>query len=140
MNIRPAFVADFQAAKLVQPGQGALDDPAMAAQFLAAVDAAPCDPGQDAMLLQPEPVGAAVIAFIGVQLRRTPAGSPGRTFGTVVARRSVEPFSSTVSTRRAFPGVTETLRQISVRPVLMSLTERLKSVLASSPGKGGRVS
>lgn len=44
MEVGAAFVADPQSFEVVEPGEGALDDPAGLAQA-GAVSAAPCDEG-----------------------------------------------------------------------------------------------
>lgn len=48
MDVGPSLVADGQAAKAVEPSQRALDDPTVAAQTLAAVEAAPGAAGDNA--------------------------------------------------------------------------------------------
>ena len=48
MEIGAALVADGEAPKAIEPRQGALDDPAVLAQALARLDAAPGDPRHDA--------------------------------------------------------------------------------------------
>ena len=45
MQVGPSFVAHGQAPELVQPGEGALDHPAVPSQLLAALDATPCHAG-----------------------------------------------------------------------------------------------
>jgi hypothetical protein len=40
MDVDPAFAADGEAAEAIQPSEGALDNPAVAAEFLTALDAA----------------------------------------------------------------------------------------------------
>jgi hypothetical protein len=44
-NVETPLVADGESAKAVEPSQGALDHPPVPAEPLAAVDAAPGDPG-----------------------------------------------------------------------------------------------
>lgn len=43
MDLGAAVVADEQLFELVQPGEGALDDPAVAAEAGAVLGLAPCD-------------------------------------------------------------------------------------------------
>src|SRR5688500_13828228 len=68
-----ALVADEQAAVAVQPGEGALGDPPVAAEALARVDAAAGDARDD--VPAPERVAAAaeVVRLVGVELRGAPA-------------------------------------------------------------------
>src|SRR5688572_1348367 len=61
------FVAGAQAPEVVQPGEGALDDPALAAQPGAVLDAAPGDHGLDAALPEQPAVLVEVIAAVGQQ-------------------------------------------------------------------------
>ena len=72
-DVEPPFVADGQAPEAREPRQGAFDDPAMAAQTLAAVDAASGDPRGDA----PPPSGPAaavkVVGLVGVEFGRPSA-------------------------------------------------------------------
>ncbi len=50
VDVAAAVVADEQSFELVQPGEGALDDPAVAAKPGAVGGLAPCDLGGDAAL------------------------------------------------------------------------------------------
>ena len=43
MDVVAALVADAQASEIVEPGMGSLDDPAVAPEFLAALDATASD-------------------------------------------------------------------------------------------------
>ena len=70
-----AFVSDDKTAELVDPGEGALDDPSVLAEMHAAVDAAPCDAGRDVAAAQFAPAEGVVVTFVGVQLGRSLAGS-----------------------------------------------------------------
>jgi hypothetical protein len=69
-DVEPALVADGQPPEAGEPGQGALDHPAVPTQALAALHPAP----RDARDYPPPAAGAAatavVIAFVGVQLAR----------------------------------------------------------------------
>jgi len=53
MNIRPPFIAHFQAPIAWEPGQRALDDPAMPTQALACVNTPARDPGLNVSGPQP---------------------------------------------------------------------------------------
>ncbi len=70
-DVEPALVADGQPAQAGEPGQRALDHPAVPAEPLGVVDPASCDTWDDA----PSAAGAAaavvVVPFVGVQLGRT---------------------------------------------------------------------
>ena len=70
MDVETALVADGEPSESVYPGEVARDDPAMAAKFLAAVDAAPRDAGLDAASLAGAAATAMVVALVGVQLVR----------------------------------------------------------------------
>jgi uncharacterized membrane protein YgcG len=61
-------VTDGEAAEAGQPGQRSLDDPAVAAEPFAALDAAPSDPGRDAAGSALAPATAMIVSFVGVQL------------------------------------------------------------------------
>jgi hypothetical protein len=60
VDVVASLVADQQPAAAGDPGQRALDYPAVAAQPLAALDPAPGDPGDDAAL----PAGAAAAGVV----------------------------------------------------------------------------
>jgi hypothetical protein len=47
MDVLASLVANDEAAEAVEPGEGPFGDPAVAAELLAAVDAAPGDPRRD---------------------------------------------------------------------------------------------
>jgi hypothetical protein len=75
MNISSALVADFQAAKAVQPRQSSFDNPAMSAQPFASFKSAPRNPGRDTTAAQSLPIMLAVVAFVRVQFLGPVAGS-----------------------------------------------------------------
>jgi hypothetical protein len=77
MNIVALLVTDPQPPIAVQPRQRSLHSPAMAAQPLAALDAAPGDPGNDPSFSQRLTAERMVVALVGVQLLR-PAARPAR--------------------------------------------------------------
>lgn len=68
MNVLTTLVANGKAAVLVEPGEAALDDPAMAAEPVARVDAAPGDAAGDAALGQRLTAARKVVPLVGVQL------------------------------------------------------------------------
>jgi hypothetical protein len=74
---RGSFVADVQAVELVQPGEGALDDPAEAAESGAVLGLAPRDQRFDAERSQLATVEVMVVAAICDQLL-WPALRPAR--------------------------------------------------------------
>lgn len=67
MNLRTAFITDFQPLEPVEPAQGAFNDPTVTPQRAARLDAtasnARCDAPCPARLAAPQEV----IAFVGVQ-------------------------------------------------------------------------
>ena len=67
VEVVAAFVAGSQASELVQPGEGAFDDPAVAAETGAVFGAAAGDAMGDAALAQQAAVLVVVIATVGKQ-------------------------------------------------------------------------
>ncbi len=65
MDLGAAVVADEQALEVVQPGEGAFDDPAVAAETGAVLGLAARDLRCDPALLQLAPVLVVVVAAIG---------------------------------------------------------------------------
>src|SRR5947209_3506740 len=63
-----AVVAHQQAAVAVQPGEGAFNDPPIAPQFLAGLDAASGNARDDVPLAEQGPVLSGVVTLVGVQL------------------------------------------------------------------------
>ena len=70
MDVGAAFVARAQPFEGVQPGEAALDHPAVSAQAGAVGDAAAGDPRGDAPGAQPSAVDVVVVAAVGEQLPR----------------------------------------------------------------------
>src|SRR3954452_3905565 len=73
MDLVAAVVADEQPFELVEPGEGALDDPAVAAQAGAVRAAAPGDLGSDAAPAQLAPVLVVVVTAVSAEPLRPPA-------------------------------------------------------------------
>lgn len=67
MDIGPLLVADAQPAESMQPGDGALDDPAVSAQPVLGFDAPAGNPGADTPSAQISPAKGEVVALVGVQ-------------------------------------------------------------------------
>ena len=82
MNVGATFVADAQAAELMQPTQGAFHDPACLAQSAAVRSSAPGQLVGDATLLQPAMVGGTAVGAIALHdlrpLARTTDLAPHR--------------------------------------------------------------
>jgi hypothetical protein len=76
MDIRPALIADRQAAILAQPGQRTLHDPALAPQAGAALHALARATHLDPPLAQGEPPAGDVVRLVRVHLVRALAWSP----------------------------------------------------------------
>jgi hypothetical protein len=74
MYVGAAVVADEQALELVQPGEGAFDDPAGAAEAGAVVCVAAGDVGCDRALPEQAAVFVVVVAAVGAQTRGPAAG------------------------------------------------------------------
>ena len=77
MDVAAAFVADVEAAELVDPGEAALDDPAPAAEPGAVLGLASGDTAGDAALAQPAAVFLVVVAAVGDEQVGPAAGSAG---------------------------------------------------------------
>ena len=77
MNIGAALVADGEATVAREPGQGALDDPAMSAELLAGVDALASDAAPDPAPMEVASAPGEVVRLVGVELQRTLARAAG---------------------------------------------------------------
>ncbi len=73
MDVVAFLVAHGQAAEAGHPGMSAFNDPTVAAEALAAVQALARDAGRDAALAALPPAAAAVVGLVGVQLLRSAA-------------------------------------------------------------------
>jgi hypothetical protein len=71
VDVGSAVVADEQSYELVQPGEGALDDPAMTAESGAVLGVASCDLGFDAA---PAELAATARVVVGAVKRVTATG------------------------------------------------------------------
>lgn len=80
MNVRPFFISHAQATELMQPGDGALDDPAHGSQAGAVRQTSPRQAAFDASLSQGLPMGLGIIRTVTQHALRTVAG--GTTFAT----------------------------------------------------------
>ncbi len=76
MDVGPALVADREAAQAAEPGQGALDDPAVPAQTLAAVHTASGNPGLDPAPAQGLAAAWRGLTLVGVELGGAQARQP----------------------------------------------------------------
>lgn len=65
MDVGAAVVAHQQPAKLMQPGEAALHDPALSTEAGTVSAAAPADQGRDATCLQASPVAVVIVAAVG---------------------------------------------------------------------------
>jgi hypothetical protein len=72
-----AVVADEQSFELVQPGEGALDDPAVAAEPGAVLGLAACDLGCDAAPAELAAVAVVVVTAVGAEAVRPSAWPTG---------------------------------------------------------------
>ena len=89
MDVAAAFVADMEAAELVDPGEAAFDDPAPAAESGAVLGLASGDAGGDAALAEAAAVFLVVVAAVGneqVGPAAGPAGAPADGRDTVEQR------------------------------------------------------
>ena len=71
MDVVAAVGADEQSAAVVEPGEGALDDPAVATDSGAVLGLAACDHGLDAALPDEAAVRVVVVAAVGDQCPRS---------------------------------------------------------------------
>ena len=83
MDVGAAVVADEQALALMQPGKGALNDPAVAAETGAVRGFAPCDLGPDPALSQLATLRPVVVRAVSSD----PVGSPPRPTDVAANRR-----------------------------------------------------
>jgi hypothetical protein len=79
VDVSAALVVGAEPFEGVQPGEAALDHPALSAQARAMGDAAAGDPRSDAALAEPSAVDVVVIATVGGQLPRPPARAAAST-------------------------------------------------------------
>lgn len=80
VDIGAPLIANRQPPKACQPGQRPLDDPAIAAQAFAALDALARDAYLDVALRQRPAATRDVIGLVGMDLLRSLAGSSARPF------------------------------------------------------------
>ncbi len=78
MDVGAALVADGEAAEAVEPGERPFDDPAVAAEPVAALDPAPGDARFDVAAAATATAAAMVKGLVGVQLVRPAPWSPAR--------------------------------------------------------------
>lgn len=71
VDVGTALVTDHEAPELRQPGERALDDPAVTTQPLRGLDAAASDATEDAARSQAATTDAMVVGFVGMQLSRS---------------------------------------------------------------------
>jgi len=81
MDVGPALIADGQPAEASQPGQGALDDPAVTTQALAGVDALTSDADTDVPPPQRLAAARIVVPLICMQFGGSLAPLSGRGLG-----------------------------------------------------------
>ena len=70
MDVASALVARDEPAEAVDPREGALDDPPVAAQLLAGLDAPPGDARSDAATAAGLTAASMVVGFVSVELVR----------------------------------------------------------------------
>lgn len=75
VNIEAALVTNGQPAKAVEPGEGALYNPAVPAQLLAAIDPSPRNSRYNPSLAKSFPISFGVVPFVSMQLVRALARS-----------------------------------------------------------------
>ena len=96
VDVEPAFISDSEPSESVEPREAAFDDPWVAAEPLACLDAASCDPWLDLTTAAGVTAAAVVVSLVGVQLvwsasrSAAPAGD-GRDGVKQVLERHTEP-------------------------------------------------
>jgi hypothetical protein len=68
VDVGQTFIADSESAEVVEPGEGALDDPAVASELVAGLDSSPSNATADPAPAQVLPTTRIVVALVGVQL------------------------------------------------------------------------
>ncbi len=76
MDIGTAFVADGEATKAVQPGDGSLNDPPADAEATPMRRSTPCEDRRDAPGPQAVAMGLGVVAAVALERPRLPARAP----------------------------------------------------------------
>src|SRR5512144_2854417 len=76
-GVGPPLVADREPPEAHEPGERAFDHPPVAAQALAALDAAPCDARDDTPAATGAAAAVVVVPFVRVQLPRSLAWAAG---------------------------------------------------------------
>src|SRR5215208_7044691 len=77
MEVGVPFVADGEASAAVEPGDGALDDPAMTPELRAGLDALAGDAAEDAPASEVGAAPSAVVRLVGVELAGAHAWATG---------------------------------------------------------------
>ena len=77
MDVVAAVGADEEAAAVVEPGEGAFDDPALPAECRAVFASAPADHGLDTPLPNEAAVFVVVVATVGEQRLGSPSWPSG---------------------------------------------------------------
>src|SRR5690348_14719557 len=75
MDLGVALFADAEALEAVEPGEGALDDPAVAPQVRARLDPAASDAGRDVPQAKTHADEGEVVCLVGVRFGRSTARS-----------------------------------------------------------------
>ena len=163
MDVRPALVADRQAAILAQPRQRALHDPAMSPQPCAALHALARDAHLDAALAQGEPTARDVVRLVRMHLVRALAGAAPRPLegrdavdqrredaaigavgrGEEDGEREALPVDHKMALAARFAAIRR-IRPGLRAPLLagakaLSTLARLQSILSASPKRSNRV-
>lgn len=73
VNVISSFVAHFEASEAIEPGEGALNDPTVASQRLAAMNSSASDARHNARLAELLTAPCRVVAFVGVEFMRPKA-------------------------------------------------------------------
>jgi hypothetical protein len=81
VDVEPAFVSDRESAEAINPSKAALDDPSVATEYLAGLDASPCYAGLDLTAKTGVLATTMVVSLVSVQLLWSSAGGPSLSAG-----------------------------------------------------------
>ena len=125
MEIVSALIANEEATVALQPGDVALDDPAMPSELGAGVDARASDPWGDVAVAEGVTPGAAVVGLIGVRLGRSSAWVSARALARRDGVEGREEHGPLVDVRRRLEAdqrdAPAVAHQVVLRPRLASI-------------------
>ena len=133
MDLCSTLIADGQAPELIQPGERALDDPAVASQPLAGVFPLAGDPDADAATAQETAAAWDVIRLVGMQLDGTLASL---TTGTRDRRKRIDQLLEDGAVMPVGPRQAADERGAGVVRNKVALRARLAAIRRVRAGRG----